>query len=324
PGVPPRNVPVGQPLTVPFGFAVTPPSVPVTAALCETVCAGIAARYPAVRPGSAGRSALGRRLSLLSLGTGPARVFFNAVHHANEWITAWLVLTFFEEYARAAALGLPFAGQSAAALAARTTLTVLPLVDPDGADLVTGALSDGPAFDAARAAAEAYPAIPFPDGWKANALGTDLNLNYPAGWETARDIKFAEGFVSPAPRDFVGEAPLSAPESRAVAALSRGADFSLSVSFHTQGEVIYWRYGGREPAGSARIARRLAEVSGYALDDAPYRSSFAGYKDWFIETFDRPGFTVEAGLGRNPLPLSDFPGLYARVKPLMLAALNEA
>ena len=41
-------------------------------------------------------------------------------------------------------------------------------------------------------------------GWKANINGVDLNLQFPAGWENAKEIKYSQGFNKPAPRDFVG------------------------------------------------------------------------------------------------------------------------
>ncbi len=82
-----------------------------------------------------------------------------------------------------------------------------PLVNPDGVDLVNGVLEEGASLEEAESIAADYPKIPFPNGWKANIEGIDLNLQFPAGWENARNIKFAMGFTTPAPRDYVGEAP---------------------------------------------------------------------------------------------------------------------
>ena len=37
----------------------------------------------------------------------------------------------------------------------------------------------------------------------------------------------------------------------------------------------------------------------------PRASAYAGYKDWFILNYNLPGFTIEAGSGINPLPISE-------------------
>lgn len=42
----------------------------------------------------------------------------------------------------------------------------------------------------------------------------------------------------------------------------------------------------------------------------PFASSFAGYKDWFLQEYRRPGYTIEAGIGNNPLPISQFNEIY--------------
>ena len=138
----------------------------------------------------------------------------------------------------------------------------------------------------------------------------DLNLNYPAGWENAREIKFSQGYTRPGPRDYVGQAPLDQRESAAMARYTRLLEPRLTLAYHSQGEVIYWKYLDMEPPGARAIGERFAEVSGYALDDTPYASGFAGYKDWFILRWNRPGYTVEVGSGANPLPLSQFDEIY--------------
>ena len=64
----------------------------------------------------------------------------------------------------------------------------------------------------------------------------------------------------------------------------------LTLAYHTQGEVIYWRYLDLLPPRSREIAETFSAVSGYAAEETPFASGFAGYKDWFIQNFDRPGY----------------------------------
>ena len=94
-----------------------------------------------------------------------------------------------------------------------------------------------------------------------------------------------------------------------MAGYTRFIDPELVLAYHSQGEVIYWQFGEEVP-GARELGERFAKVSGYELADTPYESSFAGYKDWFIQEFRRPGYTIEVGTGDNPLPLSQFDKIY--------------
>ncbi len=310
PGAAPQRLLPGSVLRIPLAFDVVPTQIDWCSELLRFCCEGIAARYPAVVHGEIGRSAMGRPLSSLRLGRGRTRVLYNAAHHANEWITTPLLMKFTEQLAKADTFQTELFGSDAAALLNGCDLAVIPCVNPDGMDLVTGNLRSGADYTAARGIAADYPGIAFPSGWKANIRGTDLNLQYPAGWDRAREIKYALGFISPAPRDYVGTAALSAPESRAMYAFTLAYSPSLTLSYHTQGSVIYWKYLNFDPPGAQKIGQRFSAVSSYLLEETPYISGFAGYKDWFIQEFNRPGYTIEAGLGDNPLPLSEFDRIY--------------
>ena len=48
-----------------------------------------------------------------------------------------------------------------------------------------------------------------------------------------------------------------------------------------------------------------------------------GYKDWFIKEYDRPGYTIEAGLGVNPLPMSQFETIYRANRPILLGGMTQ-
>ena len=310
PGVSPENLPIGLQIVVPLPFDVVPTDIDWSSALVGYTVRGLAARYPFITTGEIGRSVMGRPLWQLTMGTGGNRVLYNASHHANEWITTPVLMKFAEQLAKAYAGGDLIFGISASELFNYATVCLIPAVNPDGIDLVTGELTGGEYYARAVNIASRYPSIPFPGGWKANIRGIDLNLQYPAGWEQARENKFAQGITTPAPADYVGTAPLSAPESRAMYDFTLAYDPELILAYHTQGEVIYWRFLDFEPEGSRAIADTFSAVSGYAVEDTPYTSGFAGYKDWFIQDFDRPGYTIEAGSGVNPLPISDFDKIY--------------
>ena len=246
-------------------------------------------KFPFATSETIGTSRLGAPLHALRVGYGAQHISYNATHHANEWITTLLLLRFVREYCTAC-LHNP-------ALLETFTFFAIPLVNPDGADAVIRGTHT-------------------PD-WKANACGVDLNANYPASWHIGRENKFAQGYDTAGARGYPGDAPLCEPESSAMAAYTQLRDFALTVSLHTQGEEIYHRYRHFDPPNAEAIAAQMANVGHYPLVDVPDESSHGGYRDWFIEHFNRPGFTIECGLGENPLPSKDFASIYKDIAPLL-------
>ncbi len=292
-------------------MSIVKTDMPMTWALSDQTIEELIKAYPFIRSEVLTRTPFGRTVRTLVLGEGPRQVLFTAAHHANEWITAPVLLKFAEDLAQAMATGGKIWGVNAATIRKQVTVHLVPMVNPDGVDLVTGAIAPGsPQYDRALALSQNYPSIPFPEGWKANLNGVDLNLQYPAGWLQAREIKFSQGFTRPGPRDYVGRAPLTEKEARALADYTERVDPRVVLAFHSQGRVIYWQFEDYKVAGAEELAKEFARVSGYELEDTPYASSFAGYKDWFIRLFRRPGYTIEVGFGENPLPLQQFDEIY--------------
>ena len=307
-------------------MAIVKTDIPMTYARCEQTILDLVNAYPFLRTEVLTETALGRNLRTLVIGNGPRKVIYSAAWHANEWITAPLLLKFTETFAEALKNGGEIFGVNAGDLAARTTVYLVPMVNPDGVDLVTGAIRpDSASYEKAQSIAQAYPAIPFPVGWKANLNGVDLNLQFPAGWLRAREIKFTQGYTRPAPRDYVGRSPLSQREAKAMAGYTEYIDPDLVLAYHTQGKVIYWSFLDYEVPGARELGEQFARVSGYTLTEPAPNSSFAGYKDWFIQNFRKPGYTVEVGRGVNPLPLSQFEEIYRdNLGILVLAATGGA
>lgn len=306
-------------------MAIVDTTVPITSERNDQMILELVRTYPFCRTEVLTTTAFQRPVRTLVVGEGPRKVLYTASHHANEWITSLVLLKFAEELAIAIQSGGEIFGTDARALSQSVTFYMVPMVNPDGVDLVAGAIGPGDIqYDLAQRLGQDYPTIPFPSGWKANLLGVDLNLQYPAGWLQAREIKFSQGFTTPGPRDYVGRAPLNQFETRALAGYTEFIDPALILAYHAQGKEIYWQFQDYQVPGARELGERLSQVSGYTLADVPYESGFAGYKDWFIQNFRRPGYTIEVGSGVNPLPLSQFDEIYRdNLGILVTAALGE-
>ncbi|WP_256760030.1 M14 family metallocarboxypeptidase [Cohnella sp. WQ 127256] len=274
-------------------------------------------KYPFVLTGSIGSSVMGKSIPYLKVGTGPFHWHFNGSCHANEWITSLLLMRFVEDYACSYTRKLPFWGKSAEDLFARCTLWIVPMVNPDGVELVQcGVTAKHPFY---REILQWNRGSNRFHRWKANVRGVDLNDQFPAHWEEER---VRRGILTPSPRDYSGEQPLSEPEAAALVAFTEQNDFHAVIALHTQGEEIYWNYRKDEPPESQAWANRMAVSAGYR---AVYlEGSDAGFKDWFISRFRRPGFTVEAGWGHNPLPMDGFEEMYDDIARLLAEALDCA
>lgn len=269
--------------------------------------------YPFIQQRNIGNSVLGKDIIELQIGSGSKQVHMNGSFHANEWITTSVLMKFINEYVLALINGQTIRGLPMLPFYQQTQLSIVPMVNPDGVDLVIlGA-------DAAGELQESVLEInnqntDFSD-WKANIRGVDLNNQYPALW----DVEAERNPSTPQPRDFPGYAPLTEPEAIAIAELTGDRDFSRVNALHTQGEVIFWGFEGLEPPESLTIVTEFERVSGY--NSIQYVDSYAGYKDWFIQEYRRPGFTLELGQGTNPLPISQFDEIYEETLGTLIANL---
>lgn len=283
-------------------------AAPRDGAFVAETCSALAAKYPSFRYTALGKSIEGREIPLLRIGKGKRAVLYVGTHHAMEWLTALWLLRFAEEVA-AYADG-EVCGTSVGYLLKSRTLYILPMLNPDGVYLQQNGTADEPLAERKRRMNGGSPDFTH---WQANARGVDLNHNYDAGFAEYKAREQREGIDAGRTR-YSGICPESEPETRALASLVRSLPLSAILTLHTQGEEIY------APIASA-AARALARLCGYryTVPDDPHAQS-GGLSDWAAGVLGIPSFTVECGKGENPLPLSVFPSVYERIRPLLFRA----
>lgn len=224
--------------------------------------------------------------------------------HAREYITAQLVMRQLVQLLSDQSTNGSYENIAVRELLSNTEIHFIPMANPDGISISQLGL-EGLHTEAVR---ETVRQIAAKDGkaltesylrqWKSNANGVDLNRNFDALWESYND------HLGHASADhYKGTAPECELESKALADLTRQFQFDATLSYHTQGEVIYWNFGqeGELKNMSLLLANRVSELTGYRLDGNFQALDTAGYKDWAISKLGIPSLTIEAGHGGNPV-----------------------
>lgn len=196
--------------------------------------------------------------------------------HAREYITSPVVMAMAAAYREAYRQGgLP-------------PCDFVPMVNPDGVELCLHGAGDlSPARRERLLRVNGGPDFSL---WKANADGVDVNVNFDADWgKGVGNVRF------PAPCGYIGERPLSSPEAAALVRLTELSGYTLTLSYHCKGEVVYYGYGQGEAAAHSRLAARyLGAYLGY--DVRRSLGSAGGYKDWYALTHpEGVALTVEIG-----------------------------
>lgn len=277
--------------------------------------------FPQTEWGSIGKSVWGRDLYYIRLGHGKKKISYNGAHHGMEWITSAMLMEFAKDFLAAQQADKCLCGFSVRALCEKVSLYIIPMVNPDGVELSANGLPQWLNNDE-RSSLIKYNGSENFTRWQANARGVDLNHNYDAMWQQSKAMENEYEIFGPGPTRFSGDAPLSEPESRALAEFTVKHDFGMVLAFHSQGKVIYQGFQGKEPPVSLKIANAFELISPYKTDTTEGIASYGGYKDWFVDKFRRPGFTVEVGEGINPLPYENLPVIYKETLPLLLGAMT--
>ena len=236
---------------------------------------------------SIGTSELGRDIPVLRIGKTDAahHVLLQGAIHGREHMTSWVLMAMVDYWLQ----------KGMEPLVENTCYHIIPMVNPDGVVLSQTATLPEEAWqvyyaDAAQGFA-GQSVAEYAACWKANALGIDLNRNFPAQWDGISVHR-----TSPSSELFQGYEPFSAAESRALRDYTLKWEWDATVSYHSAGSLIFSEFGTREPVNtdSGSLARAVAAVSGYTVSSSIGMTG-GGYKDWVMEELGIPSLTLEIG-----------------------------
>ncbi len=275
-------------------------------------------RYPDLGIGYLGESILGRGIPLITLGNGKKELLYVGAHHGMEWITSVILTRFLNDFWEIFFHNGSVYGISLRQLCQSYTLYIIPMLNPDGVEYqIHGVEPSNPLYDRVMQMNHGSDCF---STWQANARGVDLNHNYDAGFEAYKKLEQESGILCGAPTRYSGEAPESEPEVGYLCNFIRFHENLQGIlTLHTQGEEIFYQSGGKCPEKSQRIAKKLAFLSGYKLSNAEGLASYGGLTDWCLQKRKLPAFTLECGRGKNPLPLSDYFPIYAKLRKLFFS-----
>lgn len=268
-------------------------------------------RYPDKICALLGKSILGEDIDYFKIGEGKRGVLAVGAHHGAEHITASALYDFLFFIAECSDTGAMFSGINLGFLLQKFTFWIVPCLNPDGVDMAISGIGKTPLRD--RQVKMNGGSLDF-SVWQANARGVDLNHNYGAGFFEYKKLERTEG-IMPGRSRYSGEFPESEPETRALAAFIRTVSPEAVVSLHTQGGEIFSK---PRVERVEKIARKVAKISGYQVSAADGLAAYGGLSDYTGDVLGIPSFTVELGVGKNPLPQKQLFPICERVRKILV------
>jgi carboxypeptidase T len=223
------------------------------------------------------------------------RILFNGCHHADEIMGAEISMAMIHELVEKYETNPEITDWIN-----RYEIFVVPVVNVDGHHVVTHNIDPR---------------------WRKNTRDTNGNgvlHDYPEGVDVNRNYDFNwahGGSDDPMSERYRGPYPFSESENRAMRSLAEAQRFVLSITYHSQGEVIYypWDWQGRKAPDDkllTEIANGLAASIKTMKGDTSYKAEYGAGTvgqtyPWLYGSYGTFDFVVETGKGTHIFPEED-------------------
>jgi hypothetical protein len=213
-------------------------------------------------------------------------ILFDGCHHSNEILGAEICMRILRTFTEST-------DPEIIRWLTEFQIYVVPVVNMDGYDVVTSGLD--PRWRKNRRDTNGDGILDIRDG-------VDINRNYDFNWAHG-------GSGDPVSERYRGQFPFSESENRAFASLARDKHFLASLTYHSEGQVIYypWTWGTRKAPDDSlltSIARHVAGSIRTLRGDTTYKAEYgAGLVGqsypWLYGTLGTFDFVVETGEGAS-------------------------
>ncbi|MCC8024318.1 MAG: peptidase [Clostridium sp.] len=275
-----------------------------------------------------GTSRDGRNIYDIILGNpqAEAHILMQGAIHAREYMTP-LVMMSQLEYALVNYDTGHYNYKSVSDMLKNVAIHFIPMTNPDGVTLSQSGIDGIRSEDLKEVIKNCYTSDVnlgrtsdtfevYLTKWKANAGGVDLNYNFPYGWN-----EISANLAAPSYASYKGPNPLSEPESQALAGIADQYPWAITISYHSQGEVIYWTTSSNgAKMASSTLAEDISIMTGYRMDSSDGKG---GFKDWMQSKETAvPGVTLEVGRTPCPVPFSEYSTVWKQNKGVWVQALD--
>lgn len=270
----------------------------------------------------AGKSWDNRNIYELTLGNPEAEkvILVQASIHAREYMTAQLVMRQMEFYCANYYTGA-YKGKYYSDLFEHVCFKVIPMSNPDGVTISqygSVGIRDTALRNKVRRMGKIFGRgrRSYYTTWKANARGVDLNRNFDAYWgRLATSVRFANG------NGYKGPSAVSEKESQTLVRVAEKEKPTAVISYHAMGRILFWNFGqkGEARAKELKLLNTVRSITGYSPVTSFSTSHATGYGDWIAIKKKLPTVTIEIGNVSCPLPQSQFSGVWAQNKQVLVA-----
>ncbi len=250
---------------------------------------------------------------LIGSETSKRHIFINGGTHANEYISSQLVMKQLACFLDDVRSNRKYKNVRLSELCENVAIHVVPMINPDGITFVQKGLSGmknkqtiEKINEIAKLDGSSANDSDYQKSWKANAEGIDINRCYDSFWKQYNEVNH------PSSKYYKGSKVCDSEESLAIANLTKQYLFDCTISYHTQGQVVFC-------VGVDSFTQSIADLTGYTIINQGYIEP--AYSDWAGSVLSIPSLTIEVGCGDNPISFTQFENIWEENKNVWMEML---